>query len=117
LYRIPQDIDPVSSVKGVPTGGESPKVEKPLSPQAKKSAPESPKAPSPKNAQGPTGAEGILTSSFHATPSHDTNTSRRLDPTEMPKVTPPSPQSYGLEAPSGPHTGEGSSVPTFRVEL
>jgi hypothetical protein len=69
MYGIPQDVDLVSSEKGVPVGGESPKVDKPPSPQAKKSMPESPKPPSPGNVQGPTDAEGTLTSSFHATPS------------------------------------------------
>jgi hypothetical protein len=118
LYRIPQDIDPVSSVKGVPTGGESPKVDKPPSPQAEKSAPESPKPSSPGNAQGPTGTEDTLTSSFHATLSHNTvNISQMVDPTEMPDVIPLSPWSYGLRAPSGPHTCEGSSVPTSRAQL
>jgi hypothetical protein len=31
LCRVPQDIDPVTSIKSVPDGGESPKVDKPSS--------------------------------------------------------------------------------------
>jgi hypothetical protein len=34
----------------------------------------------------------------------------------MAEVIPPSPESYGLRAPSGPHTGEGSSVPTYGAQ-
>jgi hypothetical protein len=72
---------------------------------------------SPRNAQGLTGAEGTPTSSFHATPSHDTpNIPQRPEPTEMPKVIPSSPQSYRLGAPDGPHTCEGSSMPSSRAQ-
>jgi hypothetical protein len=113
LYIIPQDIDPVSSMKGAPTGGESLKVDKPPSPQAEKSAPESLKPPSPSNEQGSTGTEGTPTSSFHGTPSHDTmNISQRSELTETPEVIPPSPWSLGLGAPGGPHTSKGSSRPS-----
>jgi hypothetical protein len=113
MYRIPQDIDPVSFVKGVPTSCESPKVDKPLSPQAEKPTLESLKSPSPGNAQGPTSAVGTPTSSLHATPSHDaTKIPQRPETTEMPEVIPPSHRSSGLGAPGGPHTGEGSSVPS-----
>jgi hypothetical protein len=34
----------------------------------------------------------------------------------MPEVIPPSPWSYGLGAPDGLHTGEGSSVPSFGTQ-
>jgi hypothetical protein len=118
LYRIPQDIDPVSSIKGVPTGSRSPKVDRHPSAQAEKTTQESLKPLSPSNAQGPTSTEGTLTSPFHATPSHDTmNISLRSEPTAMPKMIPSSPQSFRLGAPSGLHTGKGSLVPSFRAQL
>jgi hypothetical protein len=102
LYRIPHDIDPISSVKGVPTRSESPKVDKPPSAQGEKFAPAPSKPPSPGNAQGLTGTEGTLTSSFHNTSSHDTtNIPQRPEPTEMSEVIPPSPLSYGLGVPVG----------------
>jgi hypothetical protein len=118
LYRIPQGIDPFSSMKGVPTGGESPKLDKGLGPQAEKSTLDSLKPMSPRNAQGPTSTVGTLTSSFHATPSHDTtNIPQRPEPTEMSNVIPLSPRSYGVRALDGPNTGECSFVPSSEAQL
>jgi hypothetical protein len=110
-YRIHQDINPISFVKGVPIGGESPKVDKPPSPQAEKSA-------GPGNAQGLTSTVGIPTSSFHTIPcNYNMNIAQRPEPTEMPEVIPLSPWSYGLITPGGPHTDEGSSIPSSGAQL
>jgi hypothetical protein len=109
---VPQDINLDSAVKSNPVGGESPKVDKPPSPQAEKSASEPSKPPSPKGVQNPTGAESALISLTHATSSHDAaSTSPRLEPAEFPEAPPPSPQSDGLGATGGPRPGEGLSVP------
>jgi hypothetical protein len=112
-----QTIDSDSFVKGVPTEGESPKVDKPRSPLAGKPALKSLKPPSPESAQGPSGVVDTPTSPSRATLSHDaTNISPTLEATETPEVFPPSPRSYGLGAPGGPPTDEGSSVTSSRTQ-
>jgi hypothetical protein len=79
-------------VKRAPVCGGSPKVDKPLSPQAEKSVSESLKPPSPKGVQNSIGAEGAPTSPTHATLSHDAaGTSPRPEQAEFPKASPPSP--------------------------
>jgi hypothetical protein len=45
LFRVPQDINPIPSAKSVPVSDESPKVDKPPSPQAEKTTPEPLKPP------------------------------------------------------------------------
>jgi hypothetical protein len=40
VCRVPQDINLVPSTKGIPVGGESPKLDKPPRPQAEKTTPE-----------------------------------------------------------------------------
>jgi hypothetical protein len=103
LYIILQDIDSVSSIKSVPAGGESPKVDKPLSPPTENSMPEPSKLLSPESAQGRTGAEGTPTSTSCANSSHDAaNIPPRPEPAEIPEASPPSPQSYVLGASGGP---------------
>jgi hypothetical protein len=86
-------------------------VDKPLSLLAEKSTLETSKPSSPESAQGPTSAEGTLTSPYCANLSHNTtNISPRPEPTEIPEASPPSPRFYGLEASSGLYTCKGSSV-------
>jgi hypothetical protein len=64
---VPQDINQDSFTKSTPAGGESPKVEKPSSPQAERTTPDSLKPSRPKGVQGSPGASGTLTSSTHDT--------------------------------------------------
>jgi hypothetical protein len=59
LCRVLQDIKPYPSVKSSSAGGESLKVDKPLSPQAMRTVPDSREPSSRKGAQGSPGA-GIL---------------------------------------------------------
>jgi hypothetical protein len=68
---VPQDINPDPSAKSAPAGGESPKVDKPPRPQAERTMPNSPKPSSPKDARGPLGSGGALTSPIHAAPGQD----------------------------------------------
>jgi hypothetical protein len=99
---VPQDINPDSTTKGAPVGGESPKVDKPPSPQAEKYVAEPPKPSIPKGAQNPAGAEGAPTSPTHAALSHyAAGTSPWSEPAVFPEASPPSPQSYGLRATGG----------------
>jgi hypothetical protein len=100
---MPQDINPESSVKSASAGGESPKVDKPLSPQAERTVPDSSKPLSPKGVLNNTSAESALTSPPHAASSHDAvDTSPRLEPAMFPEVPPLSPQFGGLKATGGP---------------
>jgi hypothetical protein len=111
LGRVPRDINPASAAKTAPIGVESLKVDKPLSPQAKKSVLEPLKLPSPKGEQSPTSDKGALASPTHAASSHDAaGTSPRSKPAKFPEASPPSPQSYGLGATGGPQPGKGSSM-------
>jgi hypothetical protein len=99
---VPQDSNPDSAMKSAPVGGVSPKVDKPSTPQAEKSASEPLNPPSPKGVPNPTGAESALTSLTHATSSHNAaDTSPRPKPAEFPKAPPLSPQSDGLRATGG----------------
>jgi hypothetical protein len=62
---VPQDINQDSFMKSTPAGGESPKVEKPSSPQAERMMPDSLKPSRPKGVQGSPGASGTPTSPTH----------------------------------------------------
>jgi hypothetical protein len=85
-------MNPDSTVKSAPVGGESPKVDKPPSPQVEKFAPEASKPPSPKGVPNPTAAKSAPNSSVCAASSHDaTGTSPRLEPVEFRKAPPLSP--------------------------
>jgi hypothetical protein len=80
---VPQDIPLASHAKNILAGGESPKVDKPLSPSTKKSVQEKSKPPSPGNANGSAGAEGAPPSPTAADSRCDAaRDSSRLDPTE-----------------------------------
>jgi hypothetical protein len=77
-----------------------------------KSAPEPPKPPSPKGSHSHAGAEATLTSPSHVALSHvAAGTCPRPEPVEFHKVSPLSPQSYGLSATGGPRHSKGSSDP------
>jgi hypothetical protein len=87
---------------GAPVSGESPKGDKPPSPQDENLTLGPPKPPSPKGAQSPAGVEDAPTSPTHAASSHDaTSTSPRPEPSKFPEASLPSPRSYGLGAPGG----------------
>jgi hypothetical protein len=108
---VPRDINQDSSTKNTLAGGEFPKVDKPLSPQAEKIKPDSPKPSSPKDVQGSPGAGGAPTSPIRVTPDQDpADASSVPGPTESPRMSHPSPQSHGLKAIGGSQHGEGSSA-------
>jgi hypothetical protein len=112
LCRVPRDINLDSSAKSSTVGGESPKVDKPRSPQAEKTALEPLRPPSPKDVQHSSHTGGALPSATHAASGHNpTCASTGLEPTESPEAYPPRHQSYGLRSADGHQTGEGSSVP------
>jgi hypothetical protein len=86
-------------VKSASADGESPKVNKPTSPQAKRTTPDSPKPSSPKGAHGSPGAGSAPTSLTHAAPGQDlARTSSGLEPAESPRASPQalSPMDSGL---------------------
>jgi hypothetical protein len=92
LCRVPQDINPISSAMRVPVGGESPKVDKPLSPQAEKTTPEPLKPLSPTGAQSPISAGGTPTSPTHVASGHDdAHNSPRSERAKRPEMAPLSP--------------------------
>jgi hypothetical protein len=89
-------------------------VDKPPSPQAKKTAPKPSKPPSSNGAQSPVGAGGTLTSPTHVASGHDaTHNPLRLESVECPEMPPPSPRSYELRAPGGSQYSKGSSMLQF----
>jgi hypothetical protein len=107
-----KDFNPDSAAKSAPIGNESPKVDKPPSPQVERTVPDPPKPTSPKDAQGFPGAGSALTSPSRAASGQDpASTSSRLDPAESPGACPPSPQSYGLGAAGRYQCGEVSFMP------
>jgi hypothetical protein len=86
---VRQDINQDSSTKSTPTGGESPKVDKPLSPQAERTAPDSLKPLSPKGVPGSPGAGGAPISPTCAAPDQDpVDASLVPGPTESPEASP-----------------------------
>jgi hypothetical protein len=98
-----KDFSPDSATKSAPIGNESPKVDKPPSPQVERTVPDPPKPLSPKDARGFPGAGSALTSPSRAASGQD--------PAESPGACPPSPQSYGLGAASRYQCGEVSFMP------
>jgi hypothetical protein len=96
---VPEDINQDPSTKSTPAGGESLKVDKHLSPQAEKTAPDSLKPSSPKGVQGSPGAGGAPTSPTRATPDHNPmGASSVSGPTESAERLPqaPGPMDSGL---------------------
>jgi hypothetical protein len=98
-----KDFSPDSATKSAPIGNESPKVDKPPSPQVERTVPDPPKPSSPKDARGFPGAGSALTSPSRAASGQD--------PAESPGACPPSPQSYGLGAAGRYQCGEVSFMP------
>jgi hypothetical protein len=99
-------------VKSTPAGGESPKVYKPPSHQAERTALDSLKPSNPKGAQGSPSAGGALTSPTRATPDQNPVDACLVPgPNESPRASPSSPQSHGLGAAGGSQHGDGSSMP------
>jgi hypothetical protein len=92
LSRVPQDIKPDPSAKSAPADSESPKVDKPPSPQAKRTMLDSLKSSSSKSARGSPGAGGASTSPSCATLGQDpAGASSVSEPIEPPRGSPPSP--------------------------
>jgi hypothetical protein len=103
-------MNPDSSTKSVPTSGESPKVDKPSTPDTKMPVLGSSKPPSSGGARNSPGAGGAHSSFPIAAPSlgpTGASSGSRLD--EPPKTSPPCPWSYGLGSTGGyPHGGDSS---------
>jgi hypothetical protein len=93
-------------------GNESLKATKPLTPNAKETEQEPPKPPRPNGAPNSYGTSGALTLPTQAALSaNPVGASSDPEPTESPRTSPMSPQSYGFGAAGGYHHEEGSSVP------
>jgi hypothetical protein len=91
---VPQDINSNPSVKSALAGGETQKVDKPLSPQAERTAPDSLKPSSPKGARGSPSADGAVTSPTRVASCPDpADTSSVPEPTKSPEHLP---QALGL---------------------
>jgi hypothetical protein len=106
LCRVPHDINPESPTKSVPTGGESPKVNEPPTPNAKETALEFSKPLSPCGARSSPNAGGAPSS----------NTALNLGPAnrrpdKSPHTTPTNSQSFVLGSVGDPSHGGESSVP------
>jgi hypothetical protein len=112
LRRVPRDINPDSSTKSVPMNGQSPKADKPPTPNIEKSMPESLNPPSLGGAQNSPRAGGTPSSSAQASPSSGlAGAFSGSRPAESPKTSPPGPQSYGLRSANGYPLGGDSFVP------
>jgi hypothetical protein len=88
LRRVPQDINSDASAQDAQTGGESLKVDKPLTPSAEKTAPKSSKPLSPSGMQGSPGTGSAL-SPLPKAASSLKPANQRL--TESPETAPPIP--------------------------
>jgi hypothetical protein len=109
---VPQDINPDSSTKSAPVGGESLKVTKPLAPNIKETVQESRKPRSPGGTQNSPGADGAPSSPPRAASSPNlVGASSGPKSAEFPRTSPTSYRSYRLRAASGYHPGEGLSMP------
>jgi hypothetical protein len=112
LRRALQDINLDSSSKSAPVGGESPKVEKPLSAHVEKTVSESLKPPSPKDTQRSPSVGGAPSFPTHAASDpNPAGTSSGSEPAKSPEDPPPSPRSYGLRVVGWYQPGKGSSAP------
>jgi hypothetical protein len=110
--RVPQDIPSASLAKNIPPESESPKVNNPLNPSAKKTLLETPNPPGSVDTNVPTGVASNLTSPPAADWRCDAaNQSLRPDPTMHHDASPISSKSFELRAHARPQQGEGSSVP------
>jgi hypothetical protein len=117
LRRVPQYTHPASHAKKNPVQSESPRVDKPVSPSARKSTMETSKPPVPEDTEDPIGAKGTLSCPSNASMGHDAAPQFPCPkPTEHPKASPENPESFGLGAPGGRQSGEGSSVPRSKKQ-
>jgi hypothetical protein len=111
---VPQDIHSTSHAKETFVESESPKVDKPPSPSARKSTPDMSKALGPEDMEDPTSTKGIPTSPSDASLCRDAaHQSPRTEPTKHPEASSQSHKSFGLGAPGEHQPGEGSSMPRF----
>jgi hypothetical protein len=91
---------------------ESPKLDKPPSPFAGKTFPETLKPPGPEGNNASAGAASNLTSPYATDSGCDAaQQSARPDYTECQEVSPQIPKSFRLGAHGGPQTCEGPSMP------
>jgi hypothetical protein len=110
--RVPQDIPSTSPARDSQPESESPRVDKPPSPSARKIILKTPNPSGPEDTHVPTGAASIPTSLTAAISRHDAaHPSPRPDPSMHQDASAISPKSFGLGAHGGPQPGEGSSVP------
>jgi hypothetical protein len=99
---VPWNINQDSTAKSTPVGDESPKVDKPLSPQDGKTTPDSSKPSSPKGVHGSPGAGGAPTSPTRGASDQDpADASSVPGPNESLRTSSPTPQSHGLGAIGG----------------
>jgi hypothetical protein len=109
---VPHDIPSASPAKNIPLESKSLKVDKPPSPSARKTLPETPNPPGLEGINLPIAATSTLTSESATDSRRDaTHQSPKPNPTRHQEASPLSPKSFGLEAHGGPQPGEGSSVP------
>jgi hypothetical protein len=108
LHRVPQDINLDASAQDAQIGGESPKVNKHVTPGAKKTTPKSSKPQNPSGAQSFLGTGGALSPPLKAAPSLK---STNPEPVESPRTVPLNPQSFGLGSVGSSSQGGDSSGP------
>jgi hypothetical protein len=114
---VPQDIPSASPAKNISPDSESPQVDKPLSPSARKTLQGTLNHPGSEDINVPTGVVSILTSPSAADWRRDAaHQSPWPDPAMHQDASPVSPKSFGLEAHGGPQPGEGSSVPRLEKQ-
>jgi hypothetical protein len=102
LYRVPQYIDLDSPTQNAQTSGESPKADKPPSPDVEKVVPKSSEPLSSSGTRSSPCPDMAMTSPIKATPNLDPPCdSPNLATAEFPNVSPPSPPSRGLGSASG----------------
>jgi hypothetical protein len=105
LCKVPQEINPDSSTQDFQTSGESPKADKPPTLDTKKTTPESSEPPS-------SGAGVAPSPSAKATPNpYPVGAPSSPRPTESPKSSPLSSQSFRLRSTGGFPLVGNSSVP------
>jgi hypothetical protein len=109
--RVPQDITSTPHARDIHPESESPKVNKPTSPSARKTLPKMPNPPGSEDTQVPIGSASNPTSPPNADLRCDAGyQSPGPDPTMHQDAFPISPKSFGLGAHGAPQLGEGSSM-------
>jgi hypothetical protein len=114
---VPQDIPSASPTRDIQPEGKSSKVNKPPSPSAGKTPPETPNPLGSKGTRVPTGATSNPTSPPADESQRDaTHQSPMPDPARHQDASLISPKSFGLEAHGGQQSGEGPSVTRSRKQ-